>query len=176
MHRAAFCPRCGGVLVETVPPLDLRPRKVCAKCAFVVYVNPRVAAGTLPVRDGRIALIRRGIEPSRGRWSWPCGYVEIDETVEEGARRETLEESGLVVVLGRMLGAYSYPVRPGEAHSDTTGLVVMPWTTASADGELVAGDDADDAAWFAPDAIPWDDLAFDSTRRALREWLAPGRG
>jgi ADP-ribose pyrophosphatase YjhB (NUDIX family) len=171
MHDAAFCPRCAAPLAARVPDLDSRIRKVCTRCAFVVYVNPKIAAGTLPVRDGRIALVRRGIEPSLGRWSWPCGYVEIDETVEEAALRETREESGLVVALGGLLGAYSYPVRAGEPHGPATGLVVMAWATEAVEGDLVPGDDAADAAWFACDAIPWDDLAFDSTRRALRDFL-----
>lgn len=172
MHEAAFCPRCGAALAPRVPEFDTRVRKVCTRCSFVVYVNPKIAAGTLPIREGRIALVRRGIEPSRGRWSWPCGYVEIDETVEEAALRETREESGLVVSLGTMLGAYSYPVRSGDAHGPTTGLVVMAWATEAVEGSLAAGDDADDAAWFALDAIPWEELAFDSTRRALRDFLA----
>ncbi len=171
MHLAAFCPRCAAPLVERVPDLDNRKRRVCSKCAFVVYLNPKIAAGTLPVRDGKIAMIRRGVEPSRGKWSWPCGYVEIDETVEEAALRETREESGLVVGIGAMLGAYSYPVRAADQPSATTGLVIMAWPTKSVEGELVAGDDADDAAWFALDAIPWADLAFDSTRRALEDYL-----
>lgn len=171
MHRAAFCPRCGAALAEAVPDLDTRPRKVCTACAFVVYDNPKVAAGTLPVRDGRIALIRRGVEPSKGLWSWPCGYVEIDETIEECAARETREESGLVVTLGPLLGVYSYPVRPAEERPPTTGLVVIPYPTLSVEGELVAGDDAVDAAWFEITRIPWEDLAFDSTRRALRALL-----
>ena len=141
MHLAAFCPRCAAPLVDKVPELDNRPRRVCPKCAFVVYVNPKVAAGTVPVRDGRIALIRRGIEPSRGLWSWPCGYVEIDETVEEAAARETREESGLVVRLGGLLGTYSYPAERGAHPTPTSGLVVLSWATESVEGELVAGDE-----------------------------------
>ena len=170
MHLAAFCPRCAAPLVEKVPDLDSRPRRVCSKCAFVVYLNPKIAAGTLPVRDGRIAMIRRGVEPSHGKWSWPCGYVEIDETVEEAAQRETLEESGLTVRLSRLLGAYSYPVRGAATHGPTTGLVIMAWATGGVEGELVPGDDAADAAWFQPSKIPWEELAFDSTRRALEDW------
>lgn len=169
MHEARFCPRCATALVEAVPALDSRMRRVCPKCSYVAYLNPKVAAGTVPIRDGKVALIRRGVEPARGAWSWPCGYVEIDETVEEAAARETLEESGLVVRLGPMLGAWSYPVRGGERHSATTGLLVMSWESGEVDGDLVAGDDADDAAWFPLDRIPWADLAFDSTRQALRE-------
>jgi ADP-ribose pyrophosphatase YjhB (NUDIX family) len=176
LHAATFCPRCGAPLVERVPADDSRPRKVCGRCAFVVYVNPKLAAGTIPLRDGRVALIRRRLDPGRGLWSWPCGYVEIDETVEEAAVRETREESGLVVTLHSMLGAYSYPVRPGEGHVATSGVVVLSWRTADTEGELVPGDDADDAAWFGLDRLPWDDLAFDSTRRALRDFVARLRG
>jgi 8-oxo-dGTP diphosphatase len=171
VHAAAFCPRCAAPLIEKVPELDSRTRRVCPKCAFVVYVNPKIAAGTVPVRDRRVALIRRGIEPSRGLWSWPCGYVEIDETLEQGAMRETREESGLVVRLAKILGPYSYPVQPTDGPTPTTGLVVVSWTTAAVDGELVAGDDAVDAAWFDVDKIPWTDLAFDSSRRALEDAL-----
>lgn len=171
MHLAAFCPRCAAPLVEKIPELDSRPRRVCSKCAFVVYVNPKIAAGTVPVRDGRVALIRRGVEPARGSWTWPCGYVEIDESVEDAAARETREESGLVVRLGGLLGTYSYPVRPEEGPSPTTGLVVMSWATADVEGDLVAGDDAVDAAWFDVAKIPWAELAFDSSRRALEDWI-----
>ncbi len=171
MFRASFCPRCAAALVDRVPAFDNRPRRVCPNCGFVVYVNPKIAAGTVPVRDGQVALIRRAVEPGRGLWSWPCGYVEIDEAVEEAARRETREESGLVVALGGLLGTYSYPVLPEEGPTPTNGLVVLAWSTAAVEGELAAGDDADDAAWFGPDRIPWDDLAFDSSRRALRDFL-----
>jgi ADP-ribose pyrophosphatase YjhB (NUDIX family) len=176
MHLAAFCPRCAAPLADKIPELDNRPRRVCTKCAFVVYVNPKIAAGTVPVRDGRIALIRRGIEPSRGLWSWPCGYVEIDETVEEAAARETREEAGLVVRLGAPLGVYSYPADRGAGPTPTSGLVVMSWATASVEGELVAGDDAVDAAWFEMSKIPWAELAFESSRRALEDWLRATSG
>ena len=171
MHLAAFCLRCAAPLADKIPELDNRPRRVCTACAFVVYVNPKIAAGTVPVRDGRIALIRRGIEPSRGLWSWPCGYVEIDETVEEAAIRETREESGLVVRLGAMLGIYSYPATGGAGPTPTSGLVVVSWATTSVEGDLVAGDDAVDAAWFEVSKIPWMGLAFDSSRRALTDFL-----
>ena len=177
LHAATYCPRCATPLVERVPEFDNRTRRVCPKCGFVVYVNPKIAAGTVPVRDGRIAMVRRGIDPGRGLWSWPCGYVEIDESVEEGALRETREECGPVVRLGPLLGAYSYPVRTADVHSATTGLVVMAWATTGAEGDLAPGDDAADAAWFDVAKIPWDELAFDSSRRALADWLgATSRG
>lgn len=171
MHLAKYCPRCSAPLVERVPPEDNRVRKTCTACSHVVYVNPRAAAGCLPVRDGKVALIRRGVEPGIGLWSWPCGYVEVDETVEEAAVRETREESGLVVGLAGMLGLYSYPVRPRDGFTPTTGLIVVAFEVAGVEGDLCAGDDAVDADWFALDRLPWDRLAFDSTRRALEDLL-----
>lgn len=172
MHQARFCVRCGGALVEAVPPLDTRVRRMCPACGFVAYLNPKIATGTVPVRDGRLALIRRGIEPARGKWSFPCGYVEHDETLENAAVRETAEESGLVVTLGPMLGAYSYPARQGDGSGNTTGILVVAYATASVEGTLLAGDDAEDAAWFEPAQIPWDDLAFESSRSGIRDALA----
>jgi ADP-ribose pyrophosphatase YjhB (NUDIX family) len=145
---------------------------VCVRCGHVLYLNPKVAAGTLPVRDGRVALIRRGVEPGLDLWSWPCGYVEIDEEVEQAAVRETLEETGLRVGLGDLLGLYSYPVEPGTEQTLTTGLIIAAWETTSVEGELAAGHDAADADWFALDDVPWDRLAFDSSHRALRDLLA----
>jgi 8-oxo-dGTP diphosphatase len=91
--------------------------------------------------------------------------------VEEAALRETREESGLVVRLASMLGPYSYPVRPPERPSLSTGLVIVSWTTAAIDGDIAPGDDAVDAAWFPVDKIPWTELAFDSSRRALEDAL-----
>ncbi len=167
----SFCPRCGSPLADKIPPSDLRVRRVCTRCEFVMYLNPKTAAGTLPVRHGKVVLVRRCVEPAVGTWSWPCGYVEVDETVEAAARRETLEECGLSVTLGEMLGVYSYPVPSGQQGLDSTGLIVMAWETTSIEGELAPGDDADAAEWFDLDALPWDDLAFDSTRRALRDFL-----
>lgn len=171
MHAARFCAHCGTPLVEAVPPLDTRVRRMCPACGFVAYVNPKLAAGTVPVRDGRLALIRRGIEPALGKWSFPCGYVEHDETLPAAAVRETREESGLVVALGPMLGAYSYPARSGDGSGNTTGILVVAYATLAVDGELAAGDDAQEAAWFSPAAIPWDDLAFDSSRSGIRDAL-----
>lgn len=173
MLRSRWCPLCAAPLEQRVPELDDRPRHVCTACGFVLYMNPKVAAGTVPVApDGRIALIRRGVEPGMGRWSWPCGYVEIDEDVPRCAVRETREETGLDVELGPLLGLYSYAASDTTGDVSATGIVIVCYRARVTDGVLVAGDDAIEAAWFAPDAIPWDDLAFDSSRRGLRDFLA----
>lgn len=175
MHLARFCPRCAAPLADRVPPLDSRLRRVCTACGFVLYVNPKIAAGTVPVRDGRVALIRRGIEPGLGLWSWPSGYVEVDETVEDAAVRETLEETGLRVALRDFLGIYSYPSTGPDPLHLPAGVVVVGWLAEVVSGDLTAGDDAVDAAWFDVDRVPWSELAFDSSRRGLEAAIERSR-
>src|ERR1035437_7525108 len=103
-----FCSRCGGRLVFGPVEGEDRNRLACERCGVVCYVNPRLVATTLPITDrGEVVLIKRGIAPGYGRWAQPGGFLEIDETVEEAAARETLEETGLEVELGEILGLYS---------------------------------------------------------------------
>lgn len=167
-----FCARCGAGLVTDVPELDDRPRRLCRACGYVAYVNPKLAAGTVPVRDGRVALIRRGVPPREGLWSWPCGYVEIDETIETCAVRETREECGLDVELGPMLGLFSYPLLPEGPQGWMGGFVIVCYATRSVEGTIQAGDDATEAAWYDLDDLPWDLLAFRSSHDGLRALLA----
>src|SRR5439155_6973225 len=85
-----------------------RHRLACAACGHIAYVNPRLVVTTLPITgDGQIVLLRRGLEPGLGSWAQPGGFLEIDETVAEGAVRETLEETGLVVEPGEVVGLYT---------------------------------------------------------------------
>ena len=159
-----FCPLCGGALVPRVVPPDGREHPVCAGCGFVFYLHPKVVAGTIPVRDGRILLTRRAIEPSRGLWTFPGGYVDWGEDVREAGRRETLEEVGLAVELEGIVGIYSYPQSP-------VVIVVFHATVPDGAEPVANADEVLEVAYFAPDEIPWDTLAFPSTREALRDWL-----
>lgn len=161
-----FCCRCGAPMERSIPPEDTRPRHVCTKCRFVHYLDPKVACGTIPERDGKIVLIQRNIEPRKGFWSFPCGFMEIDETAEQAALRETREETGLEVELGAHLGTYSY--------SDGwfgTSVVVIVYLSRVTGGTLCAADDVSDARWVPPAEIAWGDLAFRSSTGALRDWL-----
>lgn len=161
-----FCSRCGGPIAKAVPPQDHRPRHVCGACGFVHYLDPKVACGTVAELDGRIALIQRAIDPRKGFWSFPCGFMEIDETTEQAAVRETREETGLDVRLDGLLGAYSY--------TDTFyggAIVVVVYRAAVTGGRLRADDDVCDARMVTPAEIPWDQLAFTSSHAALRDWL-----
>jgi len=153
-------------MMRAIPPSDSRERHVCTKCGWIHYLDPKVACGTIPERDGKLALIQRDIPPRKGFWSFPCGFMEIDETTEQAARRETREETGLEVDLDGLLGAYSY--------SDNFyggAIVVVVYRARAVGGSLKADDDCCDAKWITASEIPWDQLAFQSSTAAFRDWL-----
>ena len=114
-----FCSRCGAELLFGIVAGEDRARSSCPSCGHITYVNPRLVVTALPVTDdGRIILLRRGIEPGLGAWAQPGGFMEIDETVHEGAIRETFEETGLIVepgeVVGRLTGRPVTTVGPND--------------------------------------------------------------
>ena len=167
-EEPAFCPACGRPVVERVLEEDHRPRLVCPE-GHVTWRNPRLVVGTLPVRDGRVFLARRAIEPGAGLWTYPGGFLELGEAAQEGARRETEEETQLRVEVGRLLGAYSRP------HA---GVVTLVYEATVVGGESLPGAETTEVRGFGPDDIPWGELAFTTTESALRDWVAslPGRG
>jgi ADP-ribose pyrophosphatase YjhB (NUDIX family) len=154
--------QCGQRLTSAVPEGDTRRRLVCLDCGFVHYINPRPVAGVIPVRaDGSILLTRRAIEPQLGTWVFPGGYMDVGETAEEAAMRETLEEAHLEVRDLELVGVYT---RSGP------GVVVIVYQAqALGDGEV--GHETSEIRWFAPGEIPWQELAFDSTEWALRDFV-----
>lgn len=162
-HAASrFCMHCGGGLARRTPPGDSLERLVCDGCGFVHYLNPRPAAGAIPERaDGRLLLVRRAIQPGYGQWVFPGGFMDVGETAEEAAARETREEANLEVDALSLLGVYTRA---------TAGVVVIVYE-GRALGEGSAGSETSEVGWFRPDAIPWDALAFDTTHRALEAWL-----
>ena len=159
----SHCPMCGGGLEPRSLKASEPERLVCTRCGFVFYLDPKVAVGTI-IRDveQRIVLVRRAIEPGYGKWVFPGGYVDLGEEVHVAAVREAREEAGLEVRLDRLLNVYSYPGR---------GPVIIVFEATIVSGLLVCDDEGLEAAFFAPDTIPWDDLAFPSTLDALRESL-----
>lgn len=161
-----FCTRCGGRLVLGPVPGDLRQRYSCQECGHVHYLDTKVAAATICRYGGGIVLVKRSIEPGRGKWVIPGGFLECDETVEQAAVRETVEETGLEVALERLVGVYSYPA---------SVIVVIVYEARVAGGRLEAGDECLEASVFDLADIPWDDLAFVTSRDALRDWLDSNR-
>ena len=162
MAEYNFCPRCGQPLQDTF--LHGRVRPTCPACGYVVYLDPKVGAGVVVELDGKVVMVRRAMNPMRGHWSLPSGYVERDEAPDATAVRETREETGLEVVLDNLLNVYSF------SHEGTGGRGVLVLYAAHATGgELRAGDDAAEVGTFGPDEIP-PDVAFATHRQALRDW------
>ena len=162
-----FCSRCGTELTFGPIEGEERDRLACPGCGFVSYVNPRLVVTTLPITDhGEVVLIRRGIAPGFNLWAQPGGFLEIDETVREGAIRETLEETGLIVEPGEIVGLYSRP----EA-----AIVVVAFEARIVGGEPHPTPEALEVRAFAPEAIPWPEIAFRTSEWALRDWLRRAR-
>jgi 8-oxo-dGTP diphosphatase len=157
-----YCPRCGGGLDKRVVKPTEPERLVCQSCSFIFYQDPKVVAGTVFTLNGGIVLLKRGVEPSMGKWVFPGGYVDRGESVKDAAIRETREESGLDVRLGPLLNVYSYSGSPN---------VIIVYTAEIAAGELAASDESVEAATFSPSTIPWNELAFMSTKDALSDYI-----
>jgi 8-oxo-dGTP diphosphatase len=157
------CSRCGAPLRLGPIEGEDRERLGCDACGFVAYVNPRLVVTCLPITDaGEVMLLRRGIEPARGLWAQPGGFMEIGETVQEGAIRETLEETGLLVEPGEIVGLYSRP----EA-----AIVVVAFEARITGGAPTTTGEALEVRPFRPEAIPWPQIAFRTSEWALRDWV-----
>lgn len=158
------CSRCGTALVYGPLDGEHRHRLACPACGHITYVNPRLVATTLPVTPGgELVLIKRGIAPAIGAWAQPGGFLEVDETVHEAAVRETLEETGLLVEPGLIVGLYS--------RLEAT-VVVCVYEALVVGGAPTPTPEATEVVAFAPDAIPWSGIGFKTTYYALVDWLA----
>ena len=157
------CSRCGAPLRFGEIQGEDRPRLGCDACGHIEYVNPRLVVTTLPITDaGEIVLLRRGIEPAYGTWAQPGGFLEVDETVHEAAVRETVEETGLIVEPGAIVGLYTRL----EA-----AVVVIAYEARIVGGTAMTTPEALEVQAFAPDAIPWSGLGLTTSVWALRDWL-----
>jgi ADP-ribose pyrophosphatase YjhB (NUDIX family) len=156
-----FCPRCGGPLTETYVELEEHDRLVCGDCGDILYVNPKLVAGLIPVCDANVWLLRRAIEPRYGTWTFPAGYMEMGETVQDAALRETREELGMEARVDAFLGLYSRATAP----------TVLAVYTGTATSPPSGGLETLEFALFTIDSIPWNDLAFWNTAAALRDWI-----
>lgn len=163
MSKALFCPACAAPLVER--EIDHYLRSVCTGCGKIQYRNPVPATGCIVENQGAVLLARRKFEPWKGCWYVPSGFVEYGDEVEETARREVREETGLVVELGPLFGVYSYFDDPRQ-----DGIIILYRATVLG-GALEAGDDAAEVAFFAADRLPVaEQIGFASHRQALSEW------
>jgi 8-oxo-dGTP diphosphatase len=160
-----YCPVCGSALEPRVLKITEPKRLVCtnASCGFVFYLDPKIAVGTIiKTASGKIVLVKRAIEPGYGKWVFPGGYVDRGEEVTLAAVREAREEAGLAVRLDHLINIYSYAGR---------APVIIVYAATMLSGELAVDDEGLEAREFDLDEIPWDDLAFRSTREALRDYI-----
>jgi 8-oxo-dGTP diphosphatase len=158
-----YCQFCGAPTEDRLVEGHLRP--VCTDCGAVTYLDPKLAVAVLIERDGKLLFGRRGVGAREaGKWSFPAGFVERGERVEDAAVREVREEVGLEITLGPLLGLFS---STGET------VVLAVYEAASATGEPIARDDLETVDWFAPDALP--DLAFPHDARIVATWGASRR-
>lgn len=158
-----FCSRCGAELLFGIVDGEDRQRSSCPSCGHITYVNPRLVVTALPITDdGRVVLLRRGIEPGLGAWAQPGGFLEVDETVAEAAIRETLEETGLSIEPGEIIGLYTRL----EA-----AVVVLVFEARVIGGTAGPTPEALEIEAFAAESIPWSGLAFKTTYWALVDWL-----
>ena len=153
----AFCPRCAAPLATR--RVDGRPRRACPACGYVYFTDPKVGVGVLVVEAGRVLLVRRAVEPERGKWGLPAGFLDQGEEPGATATREALEETGLTVAIEGLLDVFYNP--PGRGGAS----IFILYRARRVAGEPVAGDDADEARFFPLNALP--DLAFASTRAAI---------
>jgi len=155
LAEARFCPRCG-----QPGEIDFPRRIMCPHCGYAAYYNPKPVAAAIPVqRDGSVILLRRGFDPGQGLWTFPGGFVDLGESVEDAARRETEEELGMAIELDGLVGVYSRAEERVVLIVYRALAISAPQTTP----------EAVEVGTFAQAQIPWDELAFWSTTLALRD-------
>ncbi len=158
---ARYCALCGRPLSERI--LGGRERPYCAACKQPVYFDPKVAVVVFIEQDDKVLLIQRAVDPGQGFWALPAGFVDHDEAPEAAAVRETLEETGLVVRIDKLLAVY--PKR-----DDGLADIVIAYSATVISGEAKAGDDAADAGWFTREDLP--PLVFYPSITLTNKWRA----
>lgn len=146
-------------------------RPVCTECGFVHFRDPKVAAVVFITRGKRVLMVRRGVDPQIGKWALPAGYIDYGEDPREAAVREVAEETGLEVTITRLID-----VLGPDSRQEGPASIIILFEADATGGQPEAMDDVDRATFFAPDEIPFEDIAFDSTRLLLREWIASLNG
>lgn len=159
---AKFCPNCATATRNAIPEMDDHPRDICDACDYIHYDNPNIIVGTLPYYEDKVLLCKRNIEPRKGYWTLPAGFMEMDESVEEGAKRETDEEAGADYSLGRLFCHYSVP---------NIGQVYLLFLAELNSLEFNPGFETQVAQLFSKEEIPWEEVAFQSVEFCLKKYF-----
>lgn len=165
-RRQRYCSQCGTPVVRRMPDGDTRVRDLCDNCGAIHYQNPRVVVGAIPVWEGRILLCRRAIEPRYNTWTLPAGFMELGETTAQGAERETLEEAGARIQVGRLFTVIEVP-QVEQVHMYFLAEALGP--------ELAPGPESLEARYYDEADIPWDDLSFRTVSTTLQHFLEDRR-
>lgn len=161
-----FCSRCAAKIEQLIPAGDSRPRTVCPACRTIHYRNPVIVAGAIPVWEDRVLLCKRGIEPRYGKWTLPAGFMELKESTEQAAVRETLEESGAVVTLEGAFSIISIPY---------VDQVHLFYRARMHNLEFGPREESLAVELFREDQIPWDELSFRTVITTLELYFADRR-
>lgn len=165
-RRFQHCPVCGGQIEYRIPADDNRERATCTVCGTIQYENPLNVVGTLPVWGDQVLLCRRAIEPRLGKWTLPAGFMELGETLAQGAQRETDEEAGVQIEM-QDLYCIMNVVRVGQVHLFYRARLLSP--------ECDPGPETLEARLFHEHEVPWDELAFHTVRYALERYFEDRR-
>ncbi len=157
-----FCPQCGARVELRIPPGDHLARYVCDACGAIHYQNPRLVVGCVPEHAGRILLCRRAIQPRRGFWTVPAGFMENGETLQQAAARESREEALTEVAIGSLLSI---------VHVLHAQQVHVFFRAALREPNFAPGPESLEVELVRPEEIPWTQLAFPSTEFTLRRYL-----
>ena len=158
-----YCNLCGGVTKKEIPPGDNRLRDICNRCGEIQYQNPKIVTGCVPYWGDRVLLCRRAIEPRKGYWTLPAGFMENNETLEQGAARETMEEACAPVINMRLFGIYNLP--------RISQVYVMYQGELESEQGFSAGQESLEVGLYQYREIPWDHIAFRVMGRALRRFF-----
>lgn len=161
-----FCCECGSGVTHAIPDGDNRLRHVCVQCGTVHYQNPKMVVGCLPEWEDKVLLCKRAIEPQYGLWTLPAGFMENNETTQQGALRETMEEAGAHVQIEHLFALYNLPY---------INQVYLMFRARLLNLDFAPGPESLEVALFSEEEIPWDQLAFRSIEQTLRHYFADRR-
>ena len=157
-----FCSHCGAPVTQKIPAGDNLPRHVCDQCELIHYHNPKIVAGCIPEWEDQILLCRRAIEPRLGLWTFPAGFMEIGESTEQAAIRETKEEAEADVSISSLYAVLSLP-HIGQVYLVFRGRMITP--------TYRPGSESLEVRLFPLSAIPWSDMAFPVVSHALKRYV-----
>jgi ADP-ribose pyrophosphatase YjhB (NUDIX family) len=157
-----YCSNCGEKVIKRIPEADDRPRDVCDSCNTIHYSNPRIIVGIVPTHNEKVLLCKRAIEPRKGFWTLPAGFMENGETLLDGAIRETWEEAKATVGDAELYRIFDLP---------HINQVYMMYRAELVDKTFGPGQESLEVELFAEQEVPWDQIAFPIVTESLKDYF-----